>query len=265
MPLRIIILFFICLINQQVFSQVNIMGKPGYINTPSAAWIEGRPLGFSFSYLPGAYSMFGKEKKEVNFYNVRADLTTFMEVNLSIAYRPARAEMNNLGVGDRQLDFRFRLLKEKKYWPAVVLGWTPPGSAAPYLAHDYLVITKTFHSNIGKFQLSTGYGSPYVFIKKQHAGSFLDFKIEKKVATRLNANYLSGFFTAFTYRPFAFGGLMAEYDSNTINAGAYIQPWEWLYLQGYTYEGKEWAYSLALNFSLDFSPKSLRKYEESQD
>jgi len=241
------------------------MGKPGYINTPSADWFEQQPLGFSFSHLPGAYSMFGNENTDVNFYNVRADLTSFMAVNLSIAHRPARAAINKLGVGDRQLDFRFRLLKEKEYWPAIVLGWTPPGSAAPYLAHDYIAATKNFKTKLGKFQVTGGYGSPYVFLKKQNGDSFLDFQIESKQDARLNTNYLSGFFSAFSYRPVDFGGVMLEYDSNTLNAGAFIKPWDWFYLQGYTYEGREWAFSAALNFSLNFKPKTLRSYEKELD
>ncbi|WP_243735804.1 YjbH domain-containing protein [Christiangramia sabulilitoris] len=241
------------------------MGKPGYINTPSAEWMEQKPVGFSFAHLPGAYSMFGNELTTVNFYNARAAFTSFFEVNLSVAHRPARAEINRLGVGDRQLDFRFRILKEKKYTPSIVLGWTPPGSAAPYLAHDYLVLTKNFETSIGKLQISSGYGSPYVFIKKPNSESFLDFEVQRKSDSRLKANYLTGFFAGLKYQPVTWGGLLAEYDSNTINAGAYIQPWEWLNLQGHTYEGREFAFSAAVNFSLDFLPKTLRSYEKVRD
>lgn len=240
------------------------MGKPGYINTPSAEWFDGRPLGFSFAHVPGNYSMFGNELTEVNFYNTRASFTSFFELNLSIVHRPALAEIDRLGVGDRQLDFRFRLLKEKKYWPAIVLGWTPPGSAAPYLAHDYLAVTKNFKTPMGDFSLTSGYGSPYVFLKDQNSDSFLDFNIEKKTQTRLKANYLVGFFAGLTYQPVSFGGMILEYDSNTINGGVYVQPWDWLIIQGTTY-GKEFAFSAALNFSLDFLPNSIRRYEKLQD
>ncbi|MDT0642291.1 YjbH domain-containing protein [Zunongwangia sp. F363] len=262
MRLKIILFLSIIYFPKDVTSQVNIMGKSGYINTPSAEWFEDKPLGFSYALMPGNYSVFGNEFTDVQFYNARASITSFFEVNLSIAHRPARAKINKLGIGDRQLDFGFRLLKEKKYWPAIVLGWTPPGSAAPYLAHDYLALTKNFKTGFGDFSLTTGYGSPYVFLKKNDSNSFLDFHIEKKTETRLNANYLTGVFAGFSYQPVQWGGAMAEYDSNTLNAGVFIQPWDWLNLQGYTYEGKEWAFSAALNFSLDFLPKTLRSYEK---
>lgn len=249
-------------------AQVNIMGKPGYMTTPSADWMEGKPLGFTFSYLPEEYSgnilytpRITTAQTPLTFYNVRADLTSFFEVNLSIAYRPELS--NKIGVGDRQLDFRFRLLKEKKYWPAIVLGWTPPGSASPVLASDYLVATKHFASSIGVFSTSLGYGSPYVF-SKIPGGNFLDINIQKK--NKLYGDqYLTGLYGAFSYMPVNFGGVMLEYDSQTINAGAFIKVKDWLYLQAYTFEGKEIAFTTSINFSLNFAPHTFRRYEKQLD
>ncbi|MCY2687784.1 YjbH domain-containing protein [Salinimicrobium sp. TH3] len=241
--------------------QVNFLGKPGYIATPSAEWNVDRPLGLSFSYLPDEYSIFNTDgdRNIVHFYNVRAGLTSFMEVSLSIAHRPLMSE--NIGVGDRQLDLRFRLLKEQKYLPAIVLGWTPPGSVAPVLAHDYLVATKNFNTSFGRFTLSGGYGSPYIIKRKNKGDSALDLEIVKKIDFK-GSKYLTGFFGGMSYHPFSFGGIMLEYDSQTINAGAYLQPLPWLLLQAHTFEGKEVGFTASAQFPLNFAPRTLRRYEK---
>jgi len=272
MTFKSFFLFFSLLLALLYFNkskaQINIMGKPGYMITPSADWLEGQPLGFTFSYIPSEYSKnilftprITTENTPLNFYNVRATLTSFFEVNLSIAYRP---EINNkIGVGDRQLDFRFRLLKEKEFWPSIVLGWTPPGSDSPVLAHDYLVATKHLNTTFGNFSTSLGYGSPYVFSKKR-TGKFLDLKVQKKNEL-YGEQYLSGFYGAFSYMPVNFAGIMVEYDTQTMNAGAFIKVKDWLYLQAYTFEGKEIAFTTSLNFSLNFAPHTLRRYEKKLD
>jgi hypothetical protein len=257
------LILFLLFFSNNIQSQVNIMGKPGYMMTPSADWIEEKPLGFTFSYVPNEYSLFETpvDKNTLNFYNVRAGITSFMEVNLSIARRPQIPD--KIGVGDRQLDFRFRLLKEKEHWPALVLGWTPPGSASPILAHDYLVATKHFNTSMGNFSATLGYGSPYVLVRSQ-GGNFLDLQIKKKKDYR-GVEYLTGVYGAASYMPVNFGGIMIEHDTQTFNAGIFVKYKEWLYLQAYTFEAKKIAFSTSINFSLDFSPHTLRKYAKDLD
>jgi hypothetical protein len=77
--------------------------------------------------------------------------------------------------------------------------------------------------------------------------------------------YLTGFFGGITYAPVNFGGIMLEHDTNTINAGAFVKIWDRLYLQGYTFEGKEFAFQFSSHFSLDFSPRTLKRYEKGLD
>lgn len=237
------------------------MGKSGAVSTPTAMWLEEQPLGFSLSRLPGEYSMFTREiGDDVYFYNARLNFTSFLAANLSIAYRREKAEQNRLGIGDRQFDLRFRLLKEKEWLPAVVIGITPPGSAAPYLSHDYIVLTKNFDHSLGDLQISAGYGSPYVFRREKNSDSYFDVFLEKK-SDFLDTNYLSGFFGSIIYKPVTWSGLMLEHDSNTVNAGLFVTPLKWLSLQLTSYELKEFSYSAAVNFKLDFLPQKLRTNE----
>ena len=259
--------FFICslllLFGTAGFSQVNFLGKPGYMATPSATWGE-QPLGLSFAYLPNEYSIFNSpgDRNIVHFYNARVRFTSFMEVNLSIAHRPLMSEA--IGVGDRQLDLRFRLLRETDVLPAIVLGWTPPGSVSPIMAHDYLVATKNFNYSFGRLSLSAGYGSPYIIKRQKGSDAFMELELLKKIDFH-GGKYLTGFFGGMVYQPVKFGGIMLEYDTQTINAGAYLKPLPWLLLQGYTFEGKEWAFSFAGSIPLNFAPRALRRYEKDLD
>ena len=245
------------------FAQVNFLGKPGYMATPSATWRE-QPLGLSFAYLPNEYSIFNSpgDRNIVHFYNAGVSFTSFMEVNLSIAHRPHLSE--NIGVGDRQLDFRFRVLKEKEFLPALVIGWTPPGSVSPIMAHDYLVATKNFNSGFGKFSISAGYGSPYILKREKGSEAFLELELLKKIDFH-GGKYLTGLFGGMAYEPFKYGGIMLEYDTQTVNAGAYLKPFPWLLVQGHTFEGKEWAFTFAGSIPLNFAPRALRRYEKNLD
>ncbi|UJH89860.1 YjbH domain-containing protein [Antarcticibacterium sp. 1MA-6-2] len=118
----------------------------------------------------------------------------------------------------KQLDFRFRLLREKKYIPAIVLGWTPPGSVSPVMAHDYLVVTKNFLTGIGNFQVTGGYGSPFVIRKNSQQEDFLKSLELREKSDYKHGNYLTGFFGGLSYMPVSFGGIMLEYDTRTFNA-----------------------------------------------
>ena len=256
---------FLVLLSSKGYAQNNFLGKPGYMTIPTADWKDGRELGFSYGYIPEQYSsdvFIVGEPARVDVYSVRVALTSFMEVNFGIFYRPDLPD--EIGVGDRQLDLRFRLLKEKKYWPAIVLGLSPPGSRAPFMSHDYLVATKNLNSKFGKFQVSLGYGSPYVLYR--NAGEDNEFWKSLRFIKKdqfYNNHYLTGIYGGVSYEPLSFLGASVEYNTSTFNAGVYAKLWdEHIMLQAYTFEGKEIAFNVNLQFSLNFLPRSLRSYEK---
>jgi len=256
---------FLFLLSLNGYTQNNFLGKPGYMTIPTADWKDGRELGFSYGYIPKEYSydiFIFDEPAQVNVYSVRVALASFMEVNFGAFYRPDLRD--EIGVGDRQLDFRFRLMREKEYWPSIVLGWSPPGSRAPFMSHDYLVATKNFNSNFGKFQVSLGYGSPYVLTRDGDDDNefWKSLRFIKKEEF-YNNHYLTGVYGGVSYEPLSFLGASVEYNTSTINAGVYAKLWdEHIMLQAYTFEGKEIAFNVNLQFSLNFLPRSLRRYEK---
>lgn len=245
-----------------VQGQVNFLGRPGFMTTPSAAWEEERQLGLSLGYLPNEYSIFRSagDLNDTYFYSARVGLVSFMDVNLSFAHRPQMSE--DVGLGDRQLDFRFRLLKEKKYLPSLVLGITPPGSVSPVMTQDYLVATKNFHTVLGTLRVTGGYSSPYVIVKDRNQENFFKaLELARKEDLR-DGEYLSGFFGSLAYMPFDFAGIVVEYNTETVNAGAFVKLWDWLHLQGYSLEGKAWAFQVSAQVPLDLLPRTLRRHEK---
>src|SRR5690606_17617908 len=155
-----------------VQGQVNFLGRPGFMTTPSAAWEEERQLGLSFGYLPNEYSIFRSagDLNDTYFYSARVGLVSFMDVNLSFAHRPKMAE--DVGLGDRQLDFRFPRLKETKYLPPLAVGATPPRSVSPVVTQDYLAATKDISTGLGTVRMTGGYSSPYVIVKDRNQENF---------------------------------------------------------------------------------------------
>lgn len=263
-PVFLLSIFIYCI---PASAQVNSLGKPGYISIPSGGWFEDTDVGVSFAYIPEEYASdilasgnIDPSLNSLNFYSVRASLTSFFDVNFSVAYRPEIKD--RIGIGDRQLDFRFRIKKEDKYWPSIVIGITPPGSRSPVLSHDYLVITKNFNPNLGKFQMSLGYGSPFVLYRDpQDDNNFWkSLQFRKKDEFR-NNRYLSGIFGGVSYMPVDFAGIMAEYNTNTMNTGVFLKLDKRFYLQAYTFDFEQLGFSFSANFPLNLAPKTLRSYD----
>lgn len=243
-------------------AQVNAVGKPGLIMTPNTDWMEQRQLGLGFSYIPQAYAINGFMNSYHNehLYSVRVGMTDWMEIYLNVTRVPALSDQ--IGIGDRHMDFRFRLLKEDTYGFSAVLILSPPGSFNQFLNHDALVLGKKMSIGPdGTLSFSGGYGIPYLL-----TGRFLNglsgFQLGFKSKSENGMNYLNGFFGGFSWSWKELLGLQAEYDSRSFNAGIFLRPRPWIVLQGHTFEFKDWGATVSLHFPLDHSPKELRSHEK---
>jgi hypothetical protein len=244
-------------------AQVTAMGKPGLIMTPNTDWMEKRQLGLSFSFIPRTYKISGFMNNyydDEHIYAVRAGITDWMEIYLNVTRLPELSD--RIGIGDRHMDFRFRLLKEEKYGFSAVLILSPPGSINQYLNHDSLVLGKKISlGNDGVLSLSGGYGFPYI-LKGAFLSGFDGLKFNFVSKEENNMLYLNGFFGGLSWSWKKLFGVQAEYDSRTINAGIFVKPKPWILLQGHTFEGKDWGATVSLHFPLDASPKELRSHEK---
>lgn len=239
--------------------QVNVLGKPGHVLTPSAQWDTLRQVGVSFGILPESYSInnfMGRQVGPEHIYGVRLPLTAFLEVNINFTRKPELAD--RIGVGDRHIDVRIHLLNESRLLPSVVLVLTPPEGVSTYLSQDLLVATKNIVlGGAGTLRISGGYSSPYFYrTSKSNIGS--SKAITRK--TSVGNNYLNGFFGSLQWQPWEFLGVMVEHDSQKINTGMFLQWKERIYIQGNLIDNKEFGITSSVRFPLDFAPFELRRY-----
>ncbi|WP_158860057.1 hypothetical protein [Lunatibacter salilacus] len=245
----------------QLAAQVNVLGKPGYIMTPNARWEQENQLALSFSYVPQAYAInhFMGAYHTENIYGVGVGLTDFMEVYLNITRVRARA--SDIGVGDRHLGFRFRLLAEEKHGVSAVLIVSAPIGTNQHLNHDALIVEKTAElSSTLRLRATLGYALPVIFVIPTKEGN-RSLSLLLKSKKQENIRYLSGVFGGFSLDWNEKVGLSMEHDGHSVNAGVFVRPLPWLLLQGHTFEAKELGFSFSLSFPLSVPPKEMRADE----
>ncbi len=208
--------------------QVNISGKPGLINVPSAVLSEEGSLRLGVNYNPVDYGFRrrGRNAERILFANLV--ILPRLEINLnflqliSTDQYPVREAL-----GDRQLDLRYLLLKETAKRPSVAIVMSSPFTIDAALLTHVVVATKTFTltENV-RAMVTAGVGSPY-FVYRD-AGNLTivraclkDFKWQKKSEYRYNNHYLVGPFGGVQVEFRKKVGLMAEFDSKHVNLGAY--------------------------------------------
>lgn len=241
------------------FAQRNVVGKPGGILTPSAQWDSLRQVGFSFSYIPESYSINNFMKRNVgpeNIYGVSVPLTRFLEVNVNFTRKPAMAD--RIGVGDRHIDMRIRILKEGAILPSLVVVITPPEGESTYLSQDFFVATKNVYlGKVGQLRVSGGYSLPYFYrLRAGKDGNPRGFTRKESIGN----NYLNGFFGSLHWQPWEFLGVIVEHDSQGVNSGLFVQWRDRIVLQGNLFGNRELGLTASVRFPLDFAPFELRKY-----
>ena len=229
-------------------AQVSVYGKPGLVSIPTAEWFENKPFGVSYAFVPDAYASdlfrtnLEAPKNRARIVGFRAQFTSFFEVGFNLTQRLEIKD--RIGIGDRHMDARFRILKENNKRPSLVLGVTVPFSQAPVVNHDYIVATKT----IGNFKLSLGYGSPYQMQTGDNSNLFRSIKFEAKDSPQGN-DYLVGFFGGAFYQLSDNLGITTEYNTNTINTGVFYKH-DFFIIQLNSFEFKALSLSLSSHFSL---------------
>ena len=251
--------------------QTNILGKPGYILAPSAMDTPG-PLQLGVNWLPSVMSFkdnnnsTGSDKGSL-VYHAGVSLTDFWQINLNITYGIDRPLT---GIGDRHLDTRIRLFKERRHRPALVVIVVPPGATTNYLVHNALVATKTFGRADGNeegasgpagmtdapLEASLGWGAPFYL----RGISLIDNKpFDWYDKRRQGLWYLNGFFAATSWKPVSWLTLSAEITNRGWAAGAGVTWKKRIGIQYSVYSAGSAGYSLFGNIPLDKRPFELRK------
>ncbi len=204
------IIFLTLLINNSLICQ-SLTGTTGYYNIPSAEIYNDKSMFVGSNLLNKDYKKWGNPDYHAMDFFVTTTYLPFVELSIRFTRMidlPKEAyESTN---GDRMASARFRLLKERKYFPAVVFGLqnfftTLQSSDASHFNSTYLVVTKNFKlpkvfQNIG---VTAGYGSEILSAADyQFIGLFGGIKI-----TPQNLEFME---------------LMLEYDADKWNIGTRI-------------------------------------------
>jgi len=246
----------------EFFSLNNVLGKPGYILAPSASEIP-QPFQMGVSWLPPEISFSDNEYNTSSqdgslIYHFGVSLTDFFQVNINITYGINRPRT---GIGDRQLDFRFRLLTERKHWPGLILILAPPGAYTNYLAHNAVVATKTFSFNSTHkiLEVTGGYGLPYNFAGLSVINK-TPFEFYDKRAGGLW--YLNSFFAAAAIHPAPWLSFSTEITNRTAAAALTFRKSNYIMAQINWFPSVGLGGSLNFNIPLDFDAPELRHFRK---
>lgn len=195
---------------------------------------------FGTNFLPDAIT---PAPWDYNTYNYYLNIT-FLPF-LEFSYRMTLFKLDDsdhFNNQDRSLSARIRLLEEKKYIPAVVVGsndiYSSTGgfSVNRYFTNFYMVSTKSFLINESIVETSAGYF--HNASKSSQSGGFF-------CGMSLSPGYLRAL------------DLIAEYDSNGINTGAGVLIFKHLYLYSMAYDLKHFTGGFYLKFDLISKNKTL--------
>ena len=165
-----------------VVSAQSVTGTSGLIHIPSARMLEDGQLVLGAAYIPKPYFQRYERRLNpgLNTY-ITYGILPFVEVMFRYTHElntPVNVETQYFP--DRMLGFRARLLTEKKYLPAIVLGLQDASAiigdtclgCSNYSA-TYFVGSKNFKTDFGNFDLSLGYAFDFLELKsKDYKGVF---------------------------------------------------------------------------------------------
>jgi hypothetical protein len=210
-----IFLLLVLFSGQVAFAQPSA-GTTGLLNIPTAEMQGDGTFMFGGNYLPEAMN---PKKFAYNTGNYFLNITflPFWEVNFRCTLFKTKGIYNQQ---DRAIAVRGRLLRERKYLPALVFGANDVFAFTPkpdnqYFGSVYVVASKNFVWNKNRLETSVGYG-------------FEAFK----------HNQITGIFGGMAFSPGCFKSLrlMAEYDSKVVNAGGSITLFNHLQIVVFAYD-----------------------------
>lgn len=216
----------------KTIAQLNISGKPGLIYVPSARALNDGDFVLGGFYNPNRYSLLGinnrgSEPLQQNAELINSATLCFvprLEVSLTLLNAIGYLPLNSRGIGDRQFDLKYQLLRETPRQPALALILSAPFGLNNSLITHAVVASKTVAlTDRIQAEFTAGYGSPYYF-DKSGGGDKYDFtggyELRNKYKNR--GRYLTGPFGGAVLRFDQRAGLMAEWDSKHLNVGGYV-------------------------------------------
>jgi hypothetical protein len=199
----------------QVCNSQPAAGTTGLLNSPSAEMPDDGTFSAGLNYLPDIVTYQPQFSYPTFNYYAGMAFLPFMELSFRMIILKER---NNelLNNQDRSVALRIRLMKERKYLPAIVAGgndiYTTSTSGNQYFRSFYVAATKNFKSGGNRASFTLGYNHGWV-----------------------DNSDLSPVFGGATFSPSFFRPLtvLAEYDSHIVNAGASVLLFRYLFIYAY--------------------------------
>ncbi|MBN8826319.1 MULTISPECIES: YjbH domain-containing protein [unclassified Spirosoma] len=260
-------------ISSYSFAQVNISGKPGLMNIPTARILADGTFLIGYHYNPSHYDPrsdnpnvkntgnVGEGQSNSIFYATLA-LLPRLEININVFRVNGYIPVNERGIGDRQFDIKYAVLTERERRPAVAVIVSAPFGIDNSLVTYAAAATKNFTlTDQLTTEVTIGFGSPYYFDRSDNRGNdfdiFSNYKLHNK--NERSNPYLSGPFggARFTYKK-TVGG-MVEWDSRHLNLGAYATLFNHWTIQAGVINFDQVTFGTSYATSLFHLPKRLKR------
>jgi len=212
-------------------------GIPGYVRIPVATFNNDGSLLFGSSFLPHEHLRYSKFKSDALAVYVNLTFLSFVEIDLRVT-RQLNVPSGTNHVVDRVPTIRFRILKEKKWIPAVTFGLhdvvtSLENGSARHFGASYIVMTKNFHLKKMHLDVGTtaGWGaSSFIWKNDELIGPFGGFSLTIDQVKWMN--------------------LLCDYDGETINAGLRFVCFSHLFLTVGTINFDAFTGSISYRFNL---------------
>jgi hypothetical protein len=215
----------------------SVSGVPGYVRIPIATFNQDGTMFFGTSFLPQKHLPYTNFRYDAIAVYASLTFLSFVEVDLRVT-RQINIPEGASHVVDRVPTVRFRILKEKKWVPAVAIGFHDVISSlesgiARHFGATYLVVTKNFH--IAKLHLdigtTAGWGAgKFIWENNEFIGPFGGISIGSDKLKWMN--------------------LLADYDGTTFNTGLRFVCFRHLYLTAATMNFDSFTGTLSYRFNL---------------
>lgn len=216
----VLTVFGLILFHSYLCSQ-STSGVPGYIRIPTATLKSDGTLFIGSSFLPKQHLEYTKFQYNAATAFVSLTFLPFIEFDFRFT-RQLNLPSYESHVSDRMPSVRFRLLKEKKWWPSVVIGLQDfltsiESGEARHFQASYIVVSKGFEIKPANMFVegTLGYGTNWLVAK----------------------NYeLIGFWggAVVNWRKVKWINLMADYDGEVASVGAEAVLFRHLFLKAAT-------------------------------
>ncbi len=177
-PVSLLLCYLLTFFQPLTAVSQSVSGVPGYIRVPSAVFCRDGSLVAGVSFLPRRHLAYSKYRSDALAVFASLTFLEFIEVDLRVT-RQLDVPKGAHHVVDRVPTVRFRILKEKKYLPAVAAGFHDivtsfESGEARHFGASYLVATKNFRLAEGGVTVgaTAGWGASHFLWRNDEFNGF---------------------------------------------------------------------------------------------